>query len=229
MMHNHYGVLAGLSQKHQAYPSPFEVGAEFATAIAREINEEGVFSAVVIPMPKELADRLPDLYRYGDKTHTFAPPWYDRSFKLEAELAPIFKQLARQHGVKLFIVTEGIWEVPGLSTYLPPAYSYSVLTKNLGTADAAFTTFSVRCLAFGLERVKLENVCPTLVNHVVMKDYKGPEGADLPLPRVAEITLNLRHLLDVRAKAAGAAMTPKHVREARKAAQSGKEKAGTAN
>jgi hypothetical protein len=211
LVHHHYGLFAGLSQRHDAYPVPFDVGAELSTQLSQQINAGGTFKAVVIPTPPELQSILPDIRRIGDKSYKFPEVWFGEDFSglnVKAAFGPLFDRLAIQHGVQLFLITAGRWEAPLHLDNLPGGYSSSVFTKYHPPTYFSYTMLAAACLAFDVKQKRVENICPRATNAITIKDYRGPESAQEVLPRMEEITENLHKLITIRATAGAEALLP---------------------
>lgn len=216
LLHEHYGLLAGISHRYDAYAEPFDVGEEFAQLLSQKINANGVFKAVVIPTPPEFQSILPDVSLIGDPSHKDrAGSWIGADLigpKVKPEFVPVFQRLAQTYNVQSFVIIRSIWEAPLHQDAMPGGFGPSVFTKSHGPLYFSYTMLGADCLAFDMNSKRLEDICQNSVNAIHMEDYRGPESGKEPLGREDEIANDLHQIVLIRAAAAAEALSPKAAR-----------------
>lgn len=203
MISYNYGTFAGLSQWYFTVPAPFDVGGEFLAKLKARIEARGV-TAIIVPTPDEIADTRPDLSKLG--TSEYRTPtweWFDGTRQqVRTDVGATLTKLAAADGITMFIVTSGWSEYPQENSYLPPIYSYGVYAKeHVPFAGFKYAFMAVGCVSVDVKTGKTDIICKA-ANTLELKDYKGPQKAGDPIPRMDEITQDLHALIDLRARAA---------------------------
>lgn len=196
LIHNHYGVLAGVSQRHAHHPAPFDVGGEFAQALSSKINEHTIFTARVVAAPPALEKIRFDAKRIADYDYRRNPPWWvDGKGVVYPDFVEVFKELAEQQNLDSFIVLSPYWQRPSLQNSLPPSFSFAVQTKDHSPWYFSHTMISAVCLAFDMEHLRVRDLCEFSPNSIALEYYTAPEDPGAPLPRMQEIGKNLLAIL----------------------------------